>query len=94
MIEFPKTKEEEEYNYKNWEYRQKYLDSITKRQFQLVYFGRFSYDELDNMALSEFRAVYQYLIDQKEEEAKAAKEAAKRQKEAAAHARARSRRRH
>ena len=91
LIDDPKTKEEREFNDRNWRDRQKFLENLAKQNFQLVYFGHFSYSELDEMPVQERRLLYNFLVEQKDEESKQAKEIAQKNKEAQAQARAKAR---
>ena len=52
----------------NWEYRTQKWESILNRQFQLVYYGKMTYDVIDNLAVSEFEALYGILVTTKQEE--------------------------
>lgn len=83
MIDNPKTKDEERYNDNVYRLRAQSLTNIVTRQFQLVYFGHFNYAELDELAISEFDALYNMLLEQKNEEKKASEEALRKQKEKA-----------
>lgn len=44
------------------------LSDICLEEFQLVYFGHFSYSELDEMSVHEREMIYGMLINQKNEE--------------------------
>ena len=52
-----------------------------KEAFQLAYFGRVSYESVDNMSSLERRTMYQLLVEQKKEEKKAQDEANQKAKE-------------
>nr|DAP29837.1 MAG TPA: hypothetical protein [Bacteriophage sp.] len=52
-----------------------------KEAFQLAYFGRVSYESVDNMSSLERRTMYQLLVEQKKEEKKAQDEAIQKAKE-------------
>lgn len=81
LIENPVNREEEKYNQEALKIRQENLDYIIKRQFQLVYFGHFNYADLDELSLSEFDALYNTLVEQKQEEQKAQEEEIRKAKE-------------
>lgn len=52
-----------------------------KEAFQLAYFGRVSYESVDNMSSLERRTMYQLLVEQKKEEKKVQDEAIQKAKE-------------
>nr|DAS48233.1 MAG TPA: hypothetical protein [Caudoviricetes sp.] len=52
-----------------------------KEAFQLAYFGRVSYESVDNMSSLERRTMYQLLVEQKKEEKKAQDEAIQKARE-------------
>lgn len=54
---------------------------LMKEAFQLAYFGRVSYESVDNMSSLERRTMYQLLVEQKKEEKKAQDEAIQKAKE-------------
>lgn len=55
--------------------------TLMKEAFQLAYFGRVSYESVDNMSSLERRTMYQLLVEQKKEEKKAQDEAIQKAKE-------------
>ena len=94
LIENPKTEAEIRYNDFVQQNASETLLNIIKKQFQLVYFGQFTYADLDELTLSEFNALYEILLEQKNEEKKAREEALRKQKERANQQKAKARRRH
>lgn len=71
MIDEPKTQAELEYNSRKWALRMEMYENLCKREFQLVYFANFSYDEIDQLTPTERDMVYGFLVEQKEAEKKA-----------------------
>ena len=53
---------------RNWEYRVESLKAIEKQQFQMVYFGKFSYQDTEDMSVEERRRIYDILYEQKKTE--------------------------
>lgn len=64
-------------NAANWEYRMQRLTSICQQEFQLVYYGHFTYKELDELTVHEREMVYGLLVSQKTEEKEAYEKAMK-----------------
>ena len=52
----------------NARYRTLKIQNISKQQFQMVYYGKFTWEDTENMSLSEREMVYQLLYQQKKEE--------------------------
>lgn len=52
----------------NAKYRSTKLQNITKQQFQMVYYGKFTWTDTENMSLPEREMVYHILYEQKKEE--------------------------
>lgn len=52
----------------NAKYRTLKYQNIAKQQFQMVYYGKFTWEDTENMSLSEREMVYQILYQQKKEE--------------------------
>lgn len=71
----------DEYNNKARDIRFTAFRSLMKEEFQLAYFGKISYESVENMSSLERRTMYQILVDQKKEEKKAQDEAIKSAKE-------------
>lgn len=53
------------------------LSGICEQLFQLVYFGKFNYSELDELTVHEREMVYGLLVDQKNTEKEAYEKAIK-----------------
>lgn len=71
----------DEYNNKAREIRFTAFRSLMREEFQLAYFGKISYESVENMNSLERRTMYQILVEQKKEEKKAQDEAIKSAKE-------------
>lgn len=65
----------DEYNNKAREIRFTAFRSLMREEFQLAYFGKISYESVENMSSLERRTMYQILVEQKKEEKKAQDEA-------------------
>lgn len=64
----------------NQRFRIEKYKSILRQQFQLVYFGHFSFEDSENMCVQERQFVYDILFQQKKEEKEAYEKAMAAQK--------------
>ena len=92
LIDNPKTLEEREHNDIIYKLRSDLLMNMLTRQFQMVYFGHFNYADLDELTISEFDALYNIMVQQKDEEKKAQEEAMRKSKEKMSRSKPRRRR--